>query len=73
MARVDKILKKDLGVSFSRFGLVWGIGPGDSGKEPCKSIGDTTFYLTKNKKHVLIFKYPYIYRFDGGYGRIGSK
>ncbi|TDR81896.1 hypothetical protein [Paludibacterium purpuratum] len=71
--KVDKVLKKDLGVSFSRFNLTWGIGPGDSGKEPCKSIGNTTFYLTKDKKHVLVFKYPYIYRFDGGYGRIGSK
>ena len=69
---VTHTLKTKLGVSFSQFDLIWGIGPGQDGKAPCKDLGNTTFYLTKDKKHLVFFQYPFIYRFDGVYGRIGK-
>lgn len=71
MAAVNNTLKNDLGLSLSNIGLVWGMGNNEDGKEPCKHIENTSFYVSKDKKHVLMFKYPFIYRFDGVYGKIG--
>jgi len=71
MAAVNNTLQNDLGLSLSNIGLVGGMGCNEDGKEPCKGIENASFYVSKDKKHVLMFKYPYIYRFDGGYGKIG--
>jgi hypothetical protein len=69
---LDKILRKNFKFSLKKFEFAYVTGPNEDGKEPCKSIENVNFYVTKDRKSVYMFIYPYIYQFKGGFGYVGG-
>ncbi len=70
ISELNKILKNKFNFPLKKIDFVYETGANKDGKEPCKSIENTNFYMSKDMKYVFMFIYPYIYQFKGGFGYI---
>ncbi len=71
--KLNKILKNNFYFSINKLNFAYKSGKSKDGKEPCKSIENTNFYMSKDMKYVFMFIYPYIYQFEGVFGYIDGK